>query len=198
MGNDLCDELVGVPVYGAAIWLAIAGKSRGAPLSQRANQGVFGAEIACYHGIGYSSDINCGRSDSKRMDTRYLILAVCASLFAAPAMAETYSVGKSKGCEVYSEYKPSDDVDVKDGVDAKGWAIAPADLNAPAIDKQDFMTLDIPMDIPLNNYIDQKDYNVDLSHADIWAGRVQVDQDGTTRFNNQELKEQPYLPECER
>lgn len=126
----------------------------------------------------------------------WCISVLFLSVFANEVNAASYSVGKSKGCENYADYKPSDDIEVQEGKDAKGWGVAPADLHASAIGKENFDPVDIAIDIPVADYVNQDNYNVNLSESRIWAGRVQVGQDGKTTFNDTELKAQPYLPDC--
>lgn len=126
---------------------------------------------------------------------RAFLMLLCAGL-AATAQAQTHKVGG--GCEPLDIHQPADDVHVRDGVDAQGWAIPPADLTPPTITKDSFDPVGIALDVPLSDYINQEHYNYNASEADIWLGRVNVGMDGQVDYNRQRIGgAQTYNPECD-
>lgn len=123
------------------------------------------------------------------------VLSILLLALASVAHAQTHSVGG--GCKPLQLHTPDDDVHVRDGVGAGGWAVAPADLVPPAITKESFDPVGIALDVPLADYIDRDDYNFNPSETEIWLGRVNVDMDGRVDFNRQPLNDPSYIdPDC--
>lgn len=113
----------------------------------------------------------------------------------AAATSATYST-KGK-CNNVVKYKPSDDVNVKPGVDSKGWAVAPADLHPPALTAEDFEDVRIGLDIPVGGYLDDNTYNYDDSRSDIHLGEIHVKQDGETSLNGRVISTDEVIdPDC--
>lgn len=109
---------------------------------------------------------------------------------------------KSGGCPTIA-HVPAADVEYKEGVDAKGYAVAPADVSPSVLSKQDFKRVNIPLNLPLENYPAKKPdfaktdeewnqeqqakknaegkkpttptYNADLSESWVQPGLVTVD-----------------------
>jgi hypothetical protein len=80
-----------------------------------------------------------------------MLSLIASVLIAASSILTT----KSGGCPTVT-HVPVADVQYQEGVDAKGLAVAPADLAPPVLSKQDFERVNIPLNIPLENYPAQK------------------------------------------
>lgn len=76
------------------------------------------------------------------------VLSILASSFLAAA---TLLTTKSTGCEAVA-HLPAANVEYHEGVDAMGYAVAPADLTPPVLSKQDFRKVPIPLNLPLKNF----------------------------------------------
>lgn len=121
----------------------------------------------------------------------FLIIALFVNY---AAVAATYRAGND--CEDSVEYQPSGDVNYEPGVDAEGWAIAPAEINPPTLTADDFKDTRLSIDVPTTKYLDQKKYNVDLSETDIQAGQVSVHIDGSVKMNGKELAPKSVIGNC--
>jgi predicted secreted protein len=109
-----------------------------------------------------------------------------------------YHVGG--GCEPYANYVPSADVNARDGFGLGETKVKPANLddNAGLIDLD---TIDIPLRIPSQNYIDRaaqasnpqntatsiNGRNVDLSESFIRAGALSVKREGSILLNGKSI-----------
>ena len=132
----------------------------------------------------------------KTITTLFLSLIAISSVTSA-GYAATYKVG-STDCSKAVKYKPEENVEYQDGLDAKGWAVAPADLNPPALTAKDFESVDVELDIPVSNYLERDVYNYDDSRSDIRLGTINVNKDGETRLNDKLLSTDNQInPECE-
>lgn len=93
-------------------------------------------------------------------------------------------------------YQPAPNVAYQEGVDSKGWMVAPADLNPPALTNEDFKQVEIPLNIPLSDY-PTKDIGADelashenpnLDNAWIQPGYLSADtQTGEASMNGKLL-----------
>lgn len=124
-------------------------------------------------------------------------LAFFLLTLALPAAAE-YTVGKDK-CAGLARHVPAADVEYKEGEDAQGWAVAPADLASNPW--QESLTKDLPaaeLRLPLEPYVNKDSYNVDLSQTELNLGMLKT-EDATVTLNNERLEQAPdvyYDPEC--
>ncbi len=132
-------------------------------------------------------------------------------LLAAQATYSTQSVG----CAAIN-HKPAADVEYMQGQDANGYAVAPADVSPPSLNKEDFRRVAIPFELPMENYPARKPdfaksdkewqkqqnelkekqgkkpdtpiYSIDTSHTGIQPGLATVDtQSGKVEFEGKEL-----------
>lgn len=111
--------------------------------------------------------------------------------------AATYRIG-STDCSQGVTYQPEETVDYQEGVDAKGWAVVPADMNPPVLTAKDFESVDVELDIPVSDYLERNVYNYDDSRSDIRLGTVNIHKDGETRLNDKLLSNDTIInPECE-
>lgn len=128
---------------------------------------------------------------------KYITILLIAVFWAGSAQA-VYHVGSADKCPPSVRYQPSGDVEVKDGMGAEGWAVAPADLYPPAITADDFDPVTIDLNLPLKSYMNTES-DIPLEEAEINAGTIQIFQDGRVTFNGKEISHeeaQHYLPEC--
>jgi len=124
---------------------------------------------------------------------RVLITAFCIFI-AAPAHAQ-YSTSGSD-CDPLAVHVPSADVAVVDGFDHRGNAIAPAD-GSPSVLAKQFETNNISLDIPITNYVNQNNYNADLSESRINIGTITSSKDGGVALNSEPIAPQNiYSTEC--
>lgn len=106
-----------------------------------------------------------------------------------------YHAGASE-CDPYLKHQPSTDIEFKDGFDQHGNAVKPADLEPNNLAKQ-LENTSTSLDIPITNYIDQDNFNVDLSESEINLGAIEVKKDGTASLNGAPIKQQNiYSTEC--
>jgi hypothetical protein len=122
----------------------------------------------------------------RRVETlgmKRLCLAACLVALATPAMAQKMTIS-GVDCRRLVQHQPAPGVAYKPGVDARGRAVAPADLNAaPQIRVPETITFDAAADlrrfgIPPSSPLFQPNVHV---------GRVDVQQDGRVFFNGQRL-----------
>ncbi len=125
------------------------------------------------------------------------VLCLLLSLFLSSlASAQTIRVGGKNGCTPPA-YQPSADVDYKDGVDAKGWAVQPADLNAQSAAIDALKNPVINLEIPLAPYIKQQNQAADLSQAKLQFGEIKVQNDNSITLNGNSLNSSPSEVPCE-
>lgn len=121
------------------------------------------------------------------------ILAIMVAFSFSAAYAEI--TAGSGGCETGVNHVPSADIAYHDGVDAQGWAVAGADVNAPALGSDDFKDVNIGLNVPATNYLDEEKVNADLSRSDIQLGSIHVDtQQGGVDLNGKPLA--ATSPDC--
>jgi hypothetical protein len=89
-------------------------------------------------------------------------------------------------------HQPAPDVAYREGVDANGWAVAPADVTPPALTAEDFNEVTIPLGIPArelsnNSAFDFQQEEGRLSDSYARIGEVTVRQDGATTLNGKRI-----------
>jgi len=123
------------------------------------------------------------------------ILPTIAIYFAvsdARAEETIYHVGGSGDCDPQLAYKTPEGVNVKDGEGIRGQTVAPADLASSPLAER-YKSVDIPLKIPSDNYINSGKHNVDMSESFIDAGSIYVDQDGSTTLNGHSINNNAIL-----
>lgn len=100
------------------------------------------------------------------------------------AQAQTFRVG---GCPPLERYVMPEGVEVTPGVDANGWALAPVDLNASAINASDFESVPIGLDLPIGSFLNTESFNYDFEETEALVGTMVVNQDGGVMFNGRSL-----------
>ncbi len=115
------------------------------------------------------------------------------------ALGETMYETKS-GCESYGTHVPADNLNAKDGKGARGEKVPSANLGEPHPIHKQLEYIDVPLEIPVGNYVNTNNYNADLSETRIRPGTITVDTtNNTTRFNGVNLSDAPlYNPDCVR
>lgn len=112
-----------------------------------------------------------------------LFLAACLVLTATPAVAQQVTI-TGIDCRKLARHTPAPDVAYRPGVDVRGRAVAPADINAaPQIRVPETITFDAAVDlrrfgIPQTSPLFQPNVSI---------GRVDVLQDGRVLFNGERL-----------
>lgn len=126
-----------------------------------------------------------------------LVLMTMVVWVAAATSAPHTTKGDGK-CEDVVKYQPSDDINAKPGVDAKGWAVAPADTHPPAIAAEDFQDVQIGLDVPVGGYLKDNTYNYDDSRSDIHLGEIGVSQQGDVHYNDRLISTDEVVdPDCQ-
>lgn len=111
-------------------------------------------------------------------------LAIYFVATAAKAEEGVYHVGS--GCQTLTKHVPSADVAVRDGYGVGDAQVKGANLEgAHAFEGLD--SIDIPIQIPSKNYVNEDSYNVDLSHSFIEAGTLTVKQNGDALLNGKSI-----------
>lgn len=127
---------------------------------------------------------------------RRLVILACLLMIAATASAQTIHVGGKNGCAPPA-YQPSADVAYKDGVDARGWAVQPADLDPPSDAVEALKHPAINLELPLASYVKQPASNNDLSQAKLQFGEIKVQDDNSVTLNGNPLNNAPSEVPCE-
>lgn len=94
-------------------------------------------------------------------------------------------------------YVAPEDVKYKEGVDAQGWAVAPADLNAPALTAEDLKAVGMDLNLPSKQYLDEKKYNLNLERADVGVGHVHAGMDGSVTLGGKSLTPPTEDTDCQ-
>lgn len=148
-------------------------------------------------GLGHapSAPANPQIGKKLRWTTLLAILPTALVYFAigsAQAAEDEIYHASSGGCESRATtYRAPADLSAKDGQGASGKAVKPATLGG-ASKLVDTENLEIPIQIPSEKYLEKSNYNADMSHSFIEAGKLKVKADGTTTLN-----EKPIAPEPE-
>jgi hypothetical protein len=158
-----------------------------------------GAVIATRRG---SNPAECAAGLLRRCASRNDVLMIGAALLcliAFPAMAATYTTKGVGDCANVTRYQQADGVEYEPGTDAKGWAVAPADINPPALTADDFSDVDIGLNIPVDPYLKDDTYNYDDKRSDIQLGTINVQRDGQTSVNGKRIDSDDGLlhPDCQ-
>lgn len=90
-------------------------------------------------------------------------------------------------CKKSPNYVMPDDVKYKDGVDAQGWAVAPADVSPPAISGDDLKGVGVELNLPARQYLDENAYNLNTERVDIGVGHVHAGMDGSVSLGGKSL-----------
>ena len=140
-----------------------------------------------------------------RLKRKFIITSFIAILptlliyfVATQAKAEDtiYHVGGSGDCAPLENYTMPDGVSTKDGYGVGDKQVLPADLNSSTIlgDKD---SVDIPLEIPSQKYLDPSKHNVDLTESKIQIGKIRVSKDGSVLLNDQPmLPQKTYGKDC--
>lgn len=120
-------------------------------------------------------------------------------LFAFEAEARSYSVGGEEGgCPYHTRHVPNEDVAYQPGVDAEGWAVAPAETDMPPLASSAFDEVTLDLDLPAADFTDIPALNQRFPFAEIDAGEVTIRQDGSGTLNDQPFGQSHGLlhPDC--
>lgn len=113
---------------------------------------------------------------------KYLLTVLLSLMFFSSALAE-HSPGHSVLCQSLARHVPAADVAYKPGVDVRGKAVVPADLNAPMVQAPG--KIYIPVEIDL---IEKFGLTVDPAlKLDTEVALVGVAPDGTVDYNGQDI-----------
>lgn len=126
-------------------------------------------------------------------------LSILGCLLAFPAMAGgVYHVGGK--CRPAAIHTPDASVEAKPGMDIHGREVMPADVNAPPMDIEALKNPPIALNLPIDRYLDERAYNVDLRRAEIQPGVITQGENGQLKLNNEILSTGPqevYPEGCE-
>lgn len=119
-----------------------------------------------------------------------LLLLVSTAL---PLSAADYSVGVSgektkNGCKTSIQHQPAADVAFQPGVDAQGYAVAPAEETPPTLPTDSFTDVQLPLEAPLSGYYQPSGQGAKLSDSPLTVGQVKVNaQTGEVLMNGASL-----------
>lgn len=125
------------------------------------------------------------------------LFAIVGMLAATGAHAATYHAGSD--CMPLEAHTPSPDIEARPGYDHKGRQVVSPDLTTSTIDTEALKHPNIALDIPMGKYVDQDNYNADLSRTDIQVGQLKVGEQGEVKLNDQILstgQQAVYPREC--
>ncbi|MCC6597371.1 MAG: hypothetical protein IT559_01110 [Alphaproteobacteria bacterium] len=103
-------------------------------------------------------------------------------------VAQAQNGGLSVLCNSLPEYRPAPGVEYEPGIDAKGRAVLPADLNAPLNGGVDKINIPITLDLAQRFNIFPAN-GIELKPD---VGLISVYKDGRVEYNGQDLARQAY------
>ncbi|MDG1287558.1 MAG: hypothetical protein P8P30_08355 [Rickettsiales bacterium] len=129
-------------------------------------------------------------------------------IFAAlSAYAADYTAGTK--CPAKVHHKPMANLEYEAGKTASGYAVAPADEVPPALSADDFAQVKLPLDIPVESYLDKgrgevtdvnERINLNTDRMELRTGEVAVNaKTGGVSFNGRDISTvEPTLanPDC--
>jgi len=128
----------------------------------------------------------------------YAIFGFLILLMAISAYAADYTAGTK--CPAKVNHEPMENLEYQAGVDASGYAVAPAEEMPPPLSADDFSEVKMPLNIPMGQYADTDKYNVNAERMELNAGEVSVDaKTGGVTFNGKDISTtEPTLadPDC--
>lgn len=112
-------------------------------------------------------------------------------------LAQTHTVGGE--CDTLELHSPRDDVAYQAGVDASGWAVAPADLGDAAIDAAEFDAVTLRLNLPAANFSDNPVLNNQFPFAELNVGEMVINQHEPSTFNGKPFGNTEIIPnpDCE-
>ncbi len=126
------------------------------------------------------------------------VFSLIIILTALSAYAADYTAGTK--CPVAVNAQPADDVAYQAGVDANGFAVAPADATPPALTADNVNQVALPLAIPLSDYADVSNGSFNSNAMELIPGQVDTNtQTGEVLFNQQPISSlEPTLtnPNC--
>lgn len=150
-----------------------------------------------------------GHARSAPAEPRLKRKFILTSLWAVPATAlvylvfvtnahaadEIYHVGGG-GCEPIEAHVADADVAARDGYGVGGKKVAPATTESANI-LGNLESVDMPIQVPSENYIDSSNYNADFSETFVQAGTLKAGMDGSLSLNGRTVNKSPvYPPGC--
>ncbi len=122
-----------------------------------------------------------------------LIYFVATSAKAEEGM---YHVGS--GCAPLETYVPSADLATRDGYGVGDKKVASANLDSSTA-FEELKSVDIPLKVPVSNYLNADAYNADMSEDFANIGELKIGMDGSTYLNGRPVKSATVVsPECAR
>ena len=114
----------------------------------------------------------------------------------AKAEEGVYHVGS--GCAPLETYVPDADLTTRDGYGVGDKKVASANLDSStAFD--DLKSVDIPLKVPVANYLNADAYNADMSENFADIGELKIGMDGSTWLNGRPINKQVKIPaDCDR
>lgn len=116
-----------------------------------------------------------------------LFLTLYLAFFAMPAMAQISEIPPE--CRMLADHKPDADVAYKPGVDVKGKAVVPADVNSHAMGANETIV------VPLGTDLAQRLQNSNVRGLDMTTtlGFLEISPNGQITYNGQDLTSQVYV-----
>lgn len=113
----------------------------------------------------------------------FLMIFIVAFLFFVESVHARTINSADTFCRVVANHQKGSDVDYKPGVDVRGNAVVPADINPPM--QVGETPLVIPIEIDVLNRLEL--FGVDGLEADAQMGQIEMFQDGSVTFNGQDI-----------
>ncbi len=127
-----------------------------------------------------------------------IFIATFLLLTAFGAYAAEYTAGTK--CPAKVNHEPMKNLEYEAGKSTSGYAVAPADEMPPALSADDFKQVNLPLNIPVSDFIDENNINLNTERMELNAGHVTIDaKNGTAAFNGRDITStEPTLanPDC--
>lgn len=141
------------------------------------------ADAPAEPGKGHSRGAPAKHQLGRKMRWTTVLAIVPAVIFyfiisSAYAADTVYRAGG--GCKPLATYKPSADLNAKDGTGAGGKATKPATLEGGSTILGERDSYSIPLRIPAQNYVNPNATNADLSQSFVRMGELEVTKEGVT------------------
>jgi hypothetical protein len=112
-------------------------------------------------------------------------------LTALSAYAADYTAGTK--CPAKVNHEPMENLEYEAGVNASGYAVAPADELPAPISAEDFDKINLPLAMPVQDFVDNNQANAafpnyNIERMELNAGQVQIDtKKGKVSFNGRDI-----------
>jgi predicted secreted protein len=127
-----------------------------------------------------------------------LIITLTAYFLMAPSANAAKTYQTSSECEQIQPHTPAKDVAAQDGHGVHGKQVKPANTSQGSEINKQLEYIDIPLELPLENYVKTDKFNADLSNTNIRPGTLTLDRnDNSLHLNGVHVSQPPlYNTDC--